>query len=118
MSKLSLKQMRKALTDLEFSNADAEVYLFLATKAPQNSKDIADALKMKNQQLHSCLKNLQDKGIINCTSNHPKLFSAVPIEEALGSFINANLEEARQIEENREKILSIWQTIIKKNTAH
>jgi sugar-specific transcriptional regulator TrmB len=108
--------MLKALMDLGLSNTDAEVYIFLATKAPQNAKDIANALKMKNQQLYPCLRNLQNKGIINCTGERPKLFSAVPIEEALSSFISANLEEAQQMEENRKKILSFWQAMMKENT--
>jgi sugar-specific transcriptional regulator TrmB len=71
---------------------------------------------MKNQQLYPSLRNLQNKGIINCTSEHPELFSAVPIEDALSAFISANLEEARHMEKNREAILSFWQTMIKENT--
>jgi hypothetical protein len=34
------------------------------------------------------------------------LFFVVPVEDALSSFINANLEDAQQVEENRKKILS------------
>jgi sugar-specific transcriptional regulator TrmB len=108
--------MLQALMDLGLSKTDAEVYIFLATKAPQNATDIANALKMKNQQLYPSLRNLQNKGIINCTNEHPKLFSAVPIEEALSSFINANLQEAQQMEENRKRILSFWRSMMKENT--
>jgi len=106
----------KALVGLGLTERRVEVYIFLATKAPQKATDIANALKMKNQQLYPCLRNLQNKGIINCTSEHPKLFSAVPIEEALSTFINANLEEAQQMEENKKKILSVWHSMMKKNT--
>jgi len=41
----------------------------------------------------------------------------VPIEEALCSLINANLEEAQHIEENRKKLLPFWQAMMKEN-AH
>jgi sugar-specific transcriptional regulator TrmB len=110
--------MLKALMDLGLSRTDAEVYLFLAAKAPQKATDIANALKMKNQQLYPSLRNLQIKGIINCTSEHPQLFSAVPIEDALSAFISADLEEARYMEKNREQILSLWRSITeKKNSA-
>jgi hypothetical protein len=44
------------------------------------------------------------------------LFSAVPIEDALRSFINANLEEAQQLEEKRKKILSFWRSMMKEDT--
>jgi sugar-specific transcriptional regulator TrmB len=110
--------MHKALMDLGLSNTDAEVYIFLATKAPQKAKYIANALKMNDQQLYPCLRKLQNKGVINCASEHPKLFYTVPIEEVLSSFINANLEKARHIEENKKKILSFWQAMMNKNTQH
>lgn len=114
---MSLKQMLKALMDLGLSDRDAEVYMFLATKAPQKAADIADALRIKNNQLHACLKNLQDKGVVSSVQENPKLFSAVPIEDALSMFINANLREAESMEQNRQKILTYWQTMIKKDKA-
>ena len=115
---MSLKQMLKALTSLGLSQTDTEIYIFLAPKAPQNVKDIADALRMKKQQLYPCLQNLQNKGIVNCTSERPTLFSAVPIEKVTDLLVKANLEEAQLMEENRQKILSFWQTMIKENTHH
>lgn len=117
MIKVSLKQIHKALIALGISNIDAEVYIFLATKAPQNAKDIANALKMKNKQIYLCLRNLQDKGIINRIKDHPKLFSAVPIQEALGALANATLQEAQKMEENKNKILSLWRSMIEKNSS-
>jgi sugar-specific transcriptional regulator TrmB len=101
--------------DLGLSKTDAEVYIFLAIKAPQKATDIANALRMKKQRLYPCLRNLQNKGIITCTYEHPKLFSAVPIEEALNSFINASLKDAQHMEKNRKRILSFWRSMMKKN---
>jgi sugar-specific transcriptional regulator TrmB len=77
---------------------------------------MANALKMQKQRLYSCLRNLREKGVVYCTDDRPMLFSAVPIEDALSSFINANLEEAQQLEENRKKILSFWRSMMKEDT--
>ncbi len=114
---LSLKQIHKGLISLGLSNTDAKVYIFLSIKALQKVTDIAEALRMSNQRLYPCLKKLQDRGIVNCTSAYPKLFAAVPIEEALRACINANLEEAQTLEENKQKILSFWQAMINKNST-
>jgi len=108
----------RALVSSGLTQTDAEVYIFLAPKTPQKARDIAFALKMKKQQLYSCLKSLQDKGIVNCTGEHPTLFSAVAIEKVIDSLIKANLEEAQHMEENRKKILSSWRSMIKENTHH
>ncbi len=115
---MSLDQILKALMDLGLSNTDAEVFIFLATKAPQKASDIAEALRMNNKRLYPSLKNLQNRGIVNCTGDYPKLFSTVPIEEAMSSFINANLKEAQKMEENKQTILSYWQAMIRKNSTH
>jgi len=115
---LSLELVMRALVSSGLTQTDAEVYIFLAPKTPQKARYIAFALKMKKQQLYSCLKSLQDKGIVNCTGEHPTLFSAVAIEKVIDSLIKANLEEAQHMEENRKKILSSWRSMIKENTHH
>jgi len=68
---------------------------------------------MKKQQIYPCLRKLQNKGIVTCTSGNPALFSAMPIEEALNFFIKENLDEAQHMEKNKEKILSFWHSIMK-----
>jgi sugar-specific transcriptional regulator TrmB len=114
---LSTKQTLKALTSLGFSEVDAIVYIFLATKAPQNATDIANALRMNKQRLYPCLRKLQKKGVVNCTEGKPALFSAVPMEEALNVFIKTNVEKAQQMEVNKEKILSSWRSMMN-DTKH
>jgi sugar-specific transcriptional regulator TrmB len=116
-SSVSLEQMLDALMNLGLSKADAQVYLFLAPKIPQKASDMANALKMKTQQLYPCLRKLQEKGIVKCTNDRPKLFSAVPIESVLDLLVRANLEEAQKMELNRQEILSFWQAMIKKNST-
>jgi predicted transcriptional regulator len=63
--------MLKAVIDLGLSNNDAKVYIFLATKAPQKANDIAEALRMNKQRLYPSLKNLQNRGIVNCSCEYP-----------------------------------------------
>src|SRR3972149_2945462 len=101
--------MLSVLVNLGLSQADAHVYIFLAPKIPQKAGDIANALKMDKKHVYPCLKNLQQKGIINCVGDHPKLFSALPIENVIDLLIKANLKEAQQMEQNRQRILSFWQ---------
>ena len=116
--RLSHEQLFKTLRGLGLAEIDAEIYLFLSKEGPQKGRNIGEALKLYKQQLYHSLKNLQRKGCVKATHEHPSRFSAVPIEEALSSFIKANLEEAQHIEENRKKTLSFWQAMMKENTRH
>ena len=103
--------MLKTIIDIGFSQADAQVYLFLSRKGPQKGRAISKALNMNKQQLYPCLKNLQSKGIVNATIEYPAKFSAVPFEKVLDLFIKAKMEEAQRIQQSRERILSDWQSI-------
>lgn len=108
--------MLKALMKLGLSNTDAEVYMFLASNIPQTARSIADALRIRKQKLYPCLRSLREKGIVNCTSSRPKLFSAVPMENVIDLLVKANLEEALSMEENRKEILAYWQEIMEKKS--
>jgi sugar-specific transcriptional regulator TrmB len=67
---------------------------------------------MYKRQLYRSLKKLQNKGIVSATAEHSALFSAVPFEKVLDIFAKAKMEEAQRIEQNKEEILSIWQSMI------
>jgi sugar-specific transcriptional regulator TrmB len=108
---LSQERVLKTIIDIGFSQADAQVYLFLSRKGPQKGRAISKALNMNKQQLYPCLKNLQNKGIVNATIEFPARFSAVPFEKVLDLFIRAKMEEAQRIQQSRERILSDWQSI-------
>jgi sugar-specific transcriptional regulator TrmB len=72
---------------------------------------------MYKQQLYPCLKSLQSKGIVTATRKRPAIFYALPFEKVLDLFIKANIEEAQQTKQNMEKLLSIWQFIIRKDAT-
>ncbi len=114
---MSLEQMLSVLMRLGVSRADSLVYIFLAAKIPQSASDIAEALRIRKHKLYPCLANLQEIGIVSCTGDRPKRYIALPIENAIERLVKANLEEADSIEQNREKILSYWKTMVRKNSA-
>ena len=103
------------LVNLGFSETDAKVYVHLLSKGPQEARKIADTLTMYRVTLYKTLKNLKNKGIVN-SSKGPTLFSAEPFEKALDLLIKDRMKQQHSLEENREKLLSTWQSIIKKDS--
>ena len=104
----------KSLVGLGLKEVDAEIYLLLAKEGPQTGRNIAEALTLYKQQLYRSLKSLQYKGCVKATSEHPSKFSAVAIEDVLDMLVDVSLEEVQDMEENRQRILSYWQAILKK----
>jgi sugar-specific transcriptional regulator TrmB len=110
--KLSREWMVKTLQSFELKRLDVEVYLHLVQHDPQKAKDIAEALETYKRQLYRSLKNLQRKGMVSASQEHPARFSAVTFDRVLDKFMEANREEAQHIEENKEQILSMWRSKI------
>ena len=113
MRKLSLERVIKALVDLGLSRIEAEVYVHLAKRGPNEMVNLADALNFRKQELHRSLRNLQNKGIITANPEGNKLFSALPFEKAIELLIEIRTEQAQIIQESREELLSSWREMKK-----
>jgi len=107
--RLSRDEVLKTLVSLGLTQMDAKIYIFLAKKGAQKGRDIRKALKITKQQLYPSLKNLQNKGIVSSTLEHPARFSAIPFEKVLDLFIKAKMEETQRLQYSKEEILSKWQ---------
>jgi sugar-specific transcriptional regulator TrmB len=114
---LSQERVLKALISVGLSQTDAQVYVFLATKGSQKARNIATALKMYRRKIYRSLKSLQNKEIVNATLERPAQFSAIPFDKLLNLLIKAHLKEAQYIEQNKEEILSHWNSMITKESA-
>jgi len=90
---------------------DSQVYIFLAKKGPQQGRDLLKGLKMQRQQLYRSLKNLQSKGIVSGTFEHPARFSAISFDKVVDLFIKSKMAEAQVIQERKREILTSWQSI-------
>jgi len=108
---VSQEKVLQTLSDLGLTRLDTKVYIYLAKKGPQKGIEISKALKVQKQQLYRSLKNLQKKATVSASLERPARFSAVPFEKVLDLFIRAKLEEAQNIQTERNKLLSSWQTI-------
>jgi sugar-specific transcriptional regulator TrmB len=108
---LSQQKILDTLQNLGFSNLDAQVYLMLGKKGPKKVSELVQTLKIPKQQLYAILKNLQSKGIINATLEHPARFSTEPFEKVLDLFVKARMEEIQQIQSSKNEILTDWHSI-------
>jgi predicted transcriptional regulator len=104
---MSLERVIKALIGLGLTRSDAEVYVYLAKKGPQEVMDLAKALNYVNKKINASLKNLQTKGLV---SKDRTIFSALPFEEALDLLIKMEKEQAKAMRESKKELLTTWET--------
>jgi sugar-specific transcriptional regulator TrmB len=101
----------KTLVGLGLTRLDSQIYICLAKKGPQKGNEISNGLKVQKQQLYRSLKNLQSKGIVNASLEHPARFSAVSFDKVVDIFVKTKMAEANRIQENKEEILASWKAL-------
>ena len=112
---MSQEWLISALIGLGLKRIDAQVYVFLAKAGPQKAKAIISQQGIYKQKLCPSLKTLQGKGMVTAINERPTLFSAVSLEKIIDQFIIAKKEEAQRIQQNKEEILSSWQSMLMQN---
>ncbi len=108
---MSQDRVFETLLNLGLTEMDSKVYVFLAKKGLQKALDVSKSMRMNKEQLYRSLRKMQSKGLVTATLEHPARFSAVPFEEVLDLFIKAKMEEAHEIQRDKDEILSIWKSL-------
>ena len=110
--------MLDTLVSLGLTRTEAQAYIFLAKMGPHRGKELANALKLTKQQLHSSLKSLQAKGIVNATRERTTQYFAISLEKALDLFMKAKMEQAKAFQASREELLSKWRSMLEKDSSN
>jgi sugar-specific transcriptional regulator TrmB/CBS domain-containing protein len=108
---LSEKDVTKFLQMLGLSKREIQVYMFLAKSGVQSTSFVAKRLKMERVQAYRTFKKLQEKGFIEATLERPTRFTIVPFENLVDTFINAKKNEVVNLNEQKQSLLSAWQSI-------
>jgi sugar-specific transcriptional regulator TrmB len=114
---LNQELLTKMLTRLGLKEIDAKIYILLSKEGPQKGRNIAGALSLYKEQLNRSLERLQKKGAVNASFEYPARFSAVDLEKVLDFWIEAKKEQALALQKSKEKLLSTWKDIVKKDFA-
>ena len=105
------EKIKKVLKNLELTEKEAEVYIFLSKHGVLKCNEIAKGMKRHKAQIYRILKILQTKGLLESTLEAPTRFTAVPFETVLDLSIKAKHDEAAQMEKTRQEILTYWKSI-------
>ena len=108
---MSEKDVTKFLQMLGFSKREIQVYMFLAKSGVQSTSFVAKRLKMERVQAYRTFKKLQEKGFIEATLERPTRFTIVPFEALVDSFINAKKNEVTNLNDQKQDLLTAWQSI-------
>ena len=104
---MSQEQVLKTLVDLGLDELEAKIYFYLAKKGTSKASDICRVFRITKQQFYPSIKQLQGRGTVTSTMEHPARFNAMSFEKVLDSFIKEMMQEVQQLQQSRSDILSV-----------
>jgi sugar-specific transcriptional regulator TrmB len=95
-----------------FKQIDIQVYIFLAKKGPHCHGEIGKTLQISKEQIYRSLKRLKGLEAVYATLEKPATFYALPFEQVLDMFASSKINEAKNTQQNKDRLLVKWQSII------
>ena len=111
------KNIIEVLRDYGLTEAEAEVYIFLAKTGVQKARDISSSLNMNKAQSYRILKDLETRGIVEQTLETPSRFTAIPFEKLLDVIIRGKMDEVDSLEDKKVDLLAYWRSMTVDRTS-
>ena len=101
-------KIKNELSKFGLTQNQSKVFLYLEKYGSSTATQVSKALKVPRTETYHLLTNLQNKGIISATFQHPIKFSALPLDKAIGVLINAEKERVKTLESQEKSLVELW----------
>jgi HTH-type transcriptional regulator, sugar sensing transcriptional regulator len=109
--KISTDELKEELSKFDLTENQSKVYIFLGKYGSKTAPEVCRALKIARTETYQLLAALQKKGIVLATFGHPIKFSALKLNKAVKTLVNAEKERVKSLEKNEETIIKLWDSI-------
>ena len=90
---------------------EIRVYLHLARSGERKASEIAEAISLHRTETYRILRDLEKKGLVYSAFEKPLKFTAVPLEKAIDSLIEAQKMKIRLLEKEKVGLVELWLSI-------
>jgi sugar-specific transcriptional regulator TrmB len=113
---LSIKRSLETLKSLGLTETEAQIYVFLAKKGPHDESDLTFSLNIPTHQLCVSLEGLVSKHLVFTIDDCSVKYCAFALERVLAQLLKATKEQAKDLQTNRDMLLSTWRSMIEKDS--
>lgn len=104
-------KIKTELSKFGLTQNQSKVFLHLEKYGPNTATQISKTLKVPRTETYHLLTNLQNKGIVSATFQHPIKFTALPLDKAIAALINAEKERVKNLETQEKSLVDLWNTL-------
>ncbi len=109
--KISADELKEHLSKFNLTENQSKVYIFLGKYGSKTAPEVCRALKIARTESYQLLAALQKKGIVLATFGHPIKFSALQLNKAVKTLVNAEKERIKSLERQEETLVKLWDKI-------
>lgn len=102
-------EFTRRLIGFGLSEKEAVLYLHLLKYGPKTPSPLAKSLHTYREDAHRTLTSLIDKGMVRPSLDSPTVYAAVDLDIALGSALQKQQSELREMEERRRELQQLSQ---------
>ncbi len=106
-----LEKLKIELAKFGLTANQSKVFLFLEKSGPSTATEVSKSLKIPRTETYHLLSNLQNRGIVLASFQHPIKFAALSLEKAIGTLITAEKERVKQLENHEKSLVELWNII-------
>lgn len=106
-----LEKLKNELSKFGLTANQSKVFLFLEKYGPSTATQVSKTLKVPRTETYHLLTNLQNKGIVSASFQHPIKFSAISLDKAIGILINSEKERVKHLESQEKSLVELWGAI-------
>jgi HTH-type transcriptional regulator, sugar sensing transcriptional regulator len=104
-------RIKNELSKFGLTQNQSKVFLYLEKYGSSTATQVSKALKVPRTETYHLLTNLQNKGIVSATFQHPIKFTALPLDKAIGALINAEKERVKNLESQEKGLVELWDAL-------
>lgn len=106
-----IEKLKVELSKFGLTSNQSKVFLFLEKSGPSTATQVSKSLKIPRTETYHLLTNLQNRGIVLASFQHPIKFAALSLDKAIGVLINAEKERVKQLENQEKGLVELWSAI-------
>ncbi len=104
-------KIKNELSKFGLTQNQSKVFLYLEKYGSSTATQVSKALKVPRTETYHLLTNLQNKGIVSASFQHPIKFTALALDKAIGALINAEKERVKNLEGQEKSLVELWEAL-------